>query len=173
MIGEVFGNLKGGKAEMTFGELGAPDEEDDATFQIDTPLLRAAMSSAGDRPKPPRPSLPRGLTGGSYIKDSSVRESFGGMTTLSPDDAKAEKQYHKMLKFIDKTSHVHEAKRQTDKTNGVHKGGDGDAFEPENEKAMRAAVCAKLQDMPSVPNPPQRSVRYVILLLKALEEILT
>ena len=157
-VGEVYGNLKGGKAEMTFSDLDRVDTDDsDSIFQSDTPLLRAATGlSDGSQPRRPRPSIPRGMTGGSYIKDSSVRESLGGLTTLSPDDAKADKFYKRMLNHIEKTSHVHEARREVEKTGSF-------SSESLTEQDMRAAVCAKLHEMPSVPHPPARSIRVTTL----------
>ena len=157
IVGEVYGNIKGGESEMTFNDLDAVDTEDDESmFQSDTALLRAA-TGLSDEKRPPRPSIPIALTGGSYIKDSSLRESLGTLATLSPDDAKAEKQYEKMLKYIETTSHVYQARKQADEASG------DDSLSPKDEKEMRAAICAKLQEMPSVPHPPERSVRVSTL----------
>lgn len=141
---------------MTFGDLETVDADDDTIFQSDTPFLRAA-NGAPDESKPTRPSIPSAMTGGSYIKDSSVREGLGTLATFSPDDAKAEKQYNKMLEHIESTSHVYEARKQASENAG------SDDFLPKDEKEMRAAICAKLHEMPSVPNPPSRSIRVTTL----------
>ena len=149
VIGEVFANLKGGP-EMTFSGLERVDtDEDDSIFQADTALLTRAATGLHDNPQPRRPRISRGVTGGSYIKDSTVRDSLSGVATLSPDDSKAEKFYNRMLKHITETSHVSEARRQVEKPNE----GGGDAFAPTTEKDMRycisvlrSAICRQLED---------------------------
>lgn len=160
IVGEVYGNLKGGKAEMTFSDLETVDTEDDAVFQADSAFLRKAhtgLSDGGRLAVPMRPTITRDMTGGSFIQDSSLRESLGATTSVSADNSNAEAQYDDMIEHIKTSSHVYGARNQVEKDHSES------AFAPKDEKDMRAAICAKLQDMPSVPHPPTRSIRVTTL----------
>ncbi|KAK5124085.1 hypothetical protein LTR08_006101 [Meristemomyces frigidus] len=92
-IGDVYGNIKGGKPEMTFGDLAedSSDTPDEGVFLNDTPLLRAA--TAGSKGFQDRPKLRESLTGVTWMKDSSAKAGMDAVTTVSPDDRLAEKQY--------------------------------------------------------------------------------
>lgn len=157
-IGDVYGNVKGGKPEMTFGDLGedaGDTDDDDAIFLGDTPLLRAATAgSAGfDRPK-----LRESFGGTSYIKDSSAKAVFDSVTTLSPDDRQAEKVYLDTLTEIRTTSAVYQSRQQV-----LQRSRTVDGLRPEDDKSMRAAICAELQDVPSIMHPPTRSIKVTTL----------
>ncbi|KAK5115625.1 hypothetical protein LTR85_009796 [Meristemomyces frigidus] len=156
-IGDVYGNVKGGKPEMTFGDLGEEtgDTEDDGVFLGDTPLLRAATagSKGFDRPK-----LRESLTGVDWMKDSSARAGFESVKTLSPDDTQAEKVYLDTLTEIRTTSAVYQSRQQV-----LRRSKDVDGLQPDDDKSMRAAICAELQDVPSIMHPPKRSVKVTTL----------
>ena len=88
-IGDCYANVKGGKFEMTFGEVDIGENDAESEFSVlldDTPLLRAA--AVGSQGYSSRPQLRETLTGGSYLKDSSARASIGIVTTVHPDDEK-------------------------------------------------------------------------------------
>lgn len=150
-IGEVFGNLKGGENEMTFHGLNrhndGTNEED--VFNQDTPLLRAATGENG-KLATPRPKLTSRFTGGKNPTDSSAKAGIKSITQLSPDDEKAAQQYDVMLQHIHKSSAVEQARMSI----RDHK---SDAEEE------RAVICARLHKTPSVPHPPQRSVKVTTL----------
>lgn len=134
---------------MTFG--GLDDDDDDTTsefsvFLDDTPLLRAA--AAGSKGLNDRPKLRETLTGVSYMRDSSAKAGLDIVTTVDPHDEAANKQYHEKLTEIRTSSAVYQSRqavRQRAKSLGR---------KVENEKDMRAAVCAELHSLPSVPHPP-------------------
>ncbi|KAK3717651.1 hypothetical protein LTR37_005718 [Vermiconidia calcicola] len=158
-IGEVYANVKGGKVEMSFAELDDPTDtaaDDDSVF-IETPLLRAA--TAGSKGFQDRPKLRESLTGVSYIKDSSAKAIFDAVRKLSPDDTKAEQQYHDILTEIRTTSAVYQSRARVRQK---IKAGNND-ISPEDEKDMRAAMCAELHEILSIPHPPTRSVRVTTL----------
>ena len=157
-IGDVYGNIKGGKPEMTFGELGdEPGETDEESiFLGDTPLLRAA--TAGSTGFKDRPKLRESLTGVNWMKDSSAKAGFDSVKTLSPDDQEAEKQYHETLTEIRTSSGVYQSRQQI-----LKRAHAGDSLPVEDEKNMRAAICAELQEVPSVIHPPKRSIRVTTL----------
>ncbi|GIZ44534.1 hypothetical protein CKM354_000773000 [Cercospora kikuchii] len=158
-IGDVYANAKGGKFEMTFGELEEEDSDDAASeFSVlldDTPLLKAAAAKAkvmSDRPK-----LRETLTGVSYMRDSSVQQAADTIKTLDPDDEAADQQYHDILTEIRTSSAVYQSRQQ------VRQNAKSNGRKLEDEKDMRAAVCAALQEIPSVPHPPRRSIRVTTL----------
>lgn len=155
-VGDVYANIKGGAAEMTFADVEAPssDTEDDAFFN-ETPLLRAA--TAGSEGFKDRPKLRESLTGVSYIKDASVKRGLDTIRTLSPDDEKAEQKYKDMLTEIRTSSAVYQSRAR------VRKAAKERGKNIEDEKDMRAAVCAELHESPSVPHPPRHSVKVTTL----------
>ncbi|KAK4544826.1 hypothetical protein LTR36_003730, partial [Oleoguttula mirabilis] len=146
-----------GKPEMTFGNLGEEvgDTDDDSVFLGDTPLLRAATagSKGFDRPK-----LRESLTGVDWMKDSSAKAGFESVKTLSPDDMQAEKMYLDTLTDIRTTSAVYQSRQQVLKRSKT-----GEGLHPDDDKSMRAAICAELQDVPSIMHPPKRSVKVTTL----------
>nr|POE94510.1 hypothetical protein CFP56_16750 [Quercus suber] len=176
-IGDVYGNVKGGEEEMTFNDLDdrTDNPDEDAIFLGDTPLLRAATAGSEGFSQEPkireslgstrdslsantRPKLRESLTGVSYMKDVTAQDGFEQVTALSPDDDKAEKQYHAMLTDIRTTSAIYQSRahvRQHSK--------DEHGFHLHDEKDLRAAICTQLHTLPSIPHPPQRSVRVTTL----------
>ncbi|KAK5098512.1 hypothetical protein LTR70_002725 [Exophiala xenobiotica] len=153
-VDDVYANIKGGKAEMTFADL-EEDQLDEHNFFNETPLLRAA--TAGLEGTKDRPKLQENLVGGTYIKDSPATTLLDNIQTLSPDNQVAEKQYMDILTNIRTSSAIYQGRaraRQTRKAASVT---------IEDEKEMRAAVCAELHHLPSVPHPPQRSVKVTTL----------
>lgn len=158
-IGDVYANVKG-EVEMTFLEL-EDDAEDDVASENsvlldDTPLLRAAATGA--QAMRDRPKLRETLTGVSYMRDSSAQAGLNTVTTLSPDDAKADEEYHERLTDIRTSSAVYQSRQQV-----RQRAKNDDRLKVEDEKDMRAAVSAELHKLPSVPHPPQRSVRVTTL----------
>jgi len=156
-VGDVYGNVKGGKAEMTFADVEEDGEGDDEAFFNDTPLLRAA--TAGSEGMRDRPTLRESqINGGaSYIKDSSAQAGFDNVKTLSPDGRIAEQQYHAMVTEIRTTSAIYQSRIR------VRQAAQKQSLNLENEKDMRAAICAELHEVPSIPHPPPRSVKVTTL----------
>ncbi|KAK5946633.1 hypothetical protein PMZ80_000776 [Knufia obscura] len=153
-IDDVYANIKGGKAEMTFGDVEEEDTDEDSFFN-ETPLLRAA--TAGSEGIKSRPKLRDSLTGGTYIKDSPAKSVLDNIQTLSPDNQVAEKQYDDIVTNIRTTSAIYQSRarvRQDRKASGLV---------IEDEKDMRAAVCAELHETPSVPHPPHHSIKVTTL----------
>lgn len=155
-IGDVYANVKGGKAEMTFAEVDETDADDEDNFFNETPLLRAA--TAGSEGIKDRPKLRESLIGGgSYLKDTSVKTGFNSVKTLSPDDRVAEKQYDDIVTDIRTTSAVYQCRAR------VRKAAKERGTPITDEKDLRAAVSAELHEFPSVPHPPQHSVKVTTL----------
>lgn len=155
-IGDVYGNIKGGAAEMTFAEVeqNGSDTDEDAFFN-ETPLIRAA--TAGYAGMKDRPNLRESLTGGSYLKDASAKTGFEKIRRLSPDEKEAEQKYADVLTEIRTSSAVYQARAR------VRKAAKERGKEIDDEKDMRAAVCAELHEFPSVPHPPGHSVKVTTL----------
>ncbi|KAM0816791.1 putative SMP-LTD domain-containing protein [Seiridium cardinale] len=159
-IGDVFANIKGGKFEMTLGEVDDDPMDDslsvDSAFLGDTPLLRAATAGSGgfkDRPK-----LRESLTGGSYMKDTTAQGGYQGVTSLSPADKLADEEYHQRLTEIRTTSAIYQS-RQLARKRAL----EDEEFNLTNDKDMRAAISAELHSLPSIAHPPSRSVRVTTL----------
>ncbi|KAI0156873.1 hypothetical protein GGR57DRAFT_462575 [Xylariaceae sp. FL1272] len=159
-IGDVFANVKGGKFEMTFGEMEDEPLDDnisvDSMFLGNTPLLRAA--SAGLQGFQSRPKLRQSLTRGSFIKDSSVQDGYDSVTQLSPEDEVADQEYRKRMTEIRTSSPIYQSRQHARRRAEQDK-----EFELNDEKALRAAVSQELHSLPSVAHPPPRSVRVTTL----------
>lgn len=158
-IGDVYGNLKGGKHEMTFGDVDARNGamNEDEVFLADTPLLRAATGNS-DALEPPRPTIP-GPTRppNTEMEDIPPKAVFDSVTQLSPDDEKASKQYRDTLQWIQESGEIHICQKEV-RRNIIEKG-----LGIKDEKDIRAAVCARLHTMASVPHPPKRSIKVTTL----------
>lgn len=143
---------------MTFAEIETEVDEidDESIFINDTPLLRSA--TAGSKGLQDRPRLRESLTGVSYIKDSSAQDSINSVTTLSPDDVDAHQKYEDILTEIRTSGLIYQtrAKVRQDTLNDA-------GFDSNDENALRAAICAEMQDLPSVPHPPTRSIKVTTL----------
>lgn len=157
-IGDVYANAKGGKFEMTFGDLEEDSDDAASEFSVlldDTPLLKAAAAKSKgllDRPK-----LRETLTGVSFMRDSSLQQVADHIQTMDPENEAANQQYQDKLTEIRTSSAVYQSRqraRQKAKSSGR---------KMDDEKDMRAAVCAELQELPAVPHPPRRSIRVTTL----------
>ncbi|EMC94099.1 hypothetical protein BAUCODRAFT_36569 [Baudoinia panamericana UAMH 10762] len=159
-VGDVYCVVKGGKPEMMFADLGDSEgseaADDDSIFEVDTALLRAA--TAGSEGFKDRPRLRQSLTGVSWMKDSTAREGLDFVRTLSPDDQQAERQYLTTLKEIQRGSAIYQSREQV-----IHGGKKYEDLKFDNDKDMRAAICAELHSFPPIVHPPQRSIRVSTL----------
>jgi hypothetical protein len=156
-IGDVYGNIKGGPGEMTFADLDDPADNESVDIILDdTPLMRAATS--GTERFKSRPMLRQSLTGVSYMKDSPAQSILENVTTLSPDDAAADVKYKQILTSIRTESAIYQSRAHVRKNAA-------DAVDPDADttKEMRAAICAEMQNLPSIAHPPERSVRVSTL----------
>lgn len=162
-IGDVYGNLKGGEFEMTFGSLADSTDVDGASIMVaDTPLLMAA-AKAGDLTQPNRVSTKDKLTDGSAPRAVSTDEGIASMTQITPDEHKARSRYAEALKQIDDTSLIRECQQKVQSQARRADNADTRTFDPEDVKDMRAAVCSQLHDQPSVPHPPHKSIKVTTL----------
>lgn len=172
-IGDCYANLKGGEFEMTFGGLEgkSKDADGDAVFVEGTPLLKAA-SKDGDRRSIDGLSvkdvplqevkMAEIMTDGKVPDDVSPKTGLKSMKKMSPDNEAASGRYFQMLNFIKETSSIHEAQEHirtlTEQTVDVER-----TFEPTDGNALRAAVCSQVHSKPSVPHPPQKSIRVTTI----------
>ncbi|KAF2859887.1 hypothetical protein K470DRAFT_282395 [Piedraia hortae CBS 480.64] len=157
--GDVYANLKGGAAEMTFAECERvpSNEESDDFFVNDTPLLRAA--TAGSEKYSVRPKLRKSLTGVDLVKDSLPEDAVDTVTTLSPDEAEADQKYRQYLKDIKTSSAVYQCRQQVLKRRRT------DGVPIDSETDLRAAICSEMHDLPSITHAPERSVKVTTLRL--------
>ena len=158
-IGDIYGNLKGGKTEMTLGNGTDPADEDgieDTAIFRSSSLLKAA--TAGSEGFQKRPKLRESLTGAYTIKDSSAKAGLDSVTTLSPGDTQAEQKYMDILTDIRTTSAVYQSRQHVRKTSQGENG-----LILENERDMRAAICAEMHSLSTIVHPPERSVRVTTL----------
>ncbi|KAF2089616.1 hypothetical protein K490DRAFT_36956 [Saccharata proteae CBS 121410] len=162
-VGDVYGNLKGGQFEMTFGTLAgkAHDDTNGQLIGLDTPLLKAAAKSAEALVEEPE-EMKDEMTNGNPPQASSIEKGLESVTQLSPDDEKADRKYKERLMFIHKSSTISQSRsnvnRRDSKVNGQNQ-----KFDHGDKQHMRAAVCAQLHDKPTIPHPPRRSIKVTTI----------
>ncbi|KAG4438368.1 hypothetical protein IFR05_006130 [Cadophora sp. M221] len=168
-IGDCYANLKGGEFEMTFGGLegNSRDADGDSVFVEGTPLLKRASRdadrrsidglSAKDMPLK-EVKMAEVMTDGNIPDDVSTKTGLKSMKKMTPDNEAASGRYLQTLDFIKETSSIHEAREHiralTEQTIDVER-----TFDLADDNAIRAAVCSHVHSKPSVPHPPQKSVR--------------
>jgi hypothetical protein len=165
-IGDVYCNLKGGEYEMSFGNLAESKEvAGDSLMVTDTPLLVAAAMDGrtAHAEQVRRISTTDKLTDGSAPRDVSAEDGLASLTQISPDEEKARTKYANALRHIDHTSVILECKQKVDAMSDESPNIDSRAFNPSDKNDMRAAICTQLHDKPSVPHPPQRSIKVTTL----------
>ena len=164
-VGEVFGNLKGGEYEMTFGNLADLDEAslDDASIMAtDTPLLVAAAKH-GDTRLPDDVPTKDTMTNGHAPVAVSAEDAAASLTEINLDQTKEKTTYANALRHIEQTSVIREARQGVKKSIRRAPDMETKTFDPSDINDMRAAICSQLHDRPSVPHPPNKSVKVTTL----------
>jgi hypothetical protein len=163
-VGDCFANLKGGKYEMTFGELddSTRDEDGDAVFVEGTQLLKAATFRSDTRTFDGAEKMTAVMTDGRPPKSMSARLGLAGIKAMSPDDDKAAGRYQERLSFIKSTDAIREARTHVERINRQSSDLDR-TFENDDPNAVRAAICSHLHQKPSVPHPPSKSIKVTTL----------
>ncbi|KAG0648881.1 hypothetical protein D0Z07_4633 [Hyphodiscus hymeniophilus] len=163
-VGDCFANLKGGEYEMTFAtvEKSSTDEDGNAVFVADTPLLRAASGKDGLLPRPEMVKMTSQMTDGNAPIPSPISDAVKGVKQITPDNETAGGRYRQMLDSIDETSTVQQARKFVISINKDSETTNKN-FDNHDANAMRAAICSQLHSKPSVPHPPRRSIKVTTL----------
>ncbi|KAK4984427.1 hypothetical protein LTR66_001688 [Elasticomyces elasticus] len=162
-IGDVYGNLKGGQYEMTFGDLAedTKDADGDPLMMTNTPLLKAAAVGGDTSARPKMVKMKSVMTAHAVPEDASAKSVLRSIKQLSPDDKTADRQYRQTLDWIEETSSVQQSRASIHKmANELQSYNDDNV---PNRKDIRAAICSQLHDKPSIPHPPPRSIRVTTL----------
>ncbi|KAF2009588.1 hypothetical protein BU24DRAFT_428482 [Aaosphaeria arxii CBS 175.79] len=163
VVDDVYANVKGGDWEMTFGSL-KPDsiQSDDDSFMVkDTAILRAA-SAPLDGKRAAHVGLAEAMTGGDPPEEApDAGSAFQSVKKLSPDENEASHQYNEIIKHIQDTSEIKLAIDDLKRNSKKNENDNG--LDMENEDDLRAAICAHIHSRPSIPHPPQRSIRLSTL----------
>jgi hypothetical protein len=164
-VGDCFANLKGGEYEMTFKKMDekSTDEDGDALFISDTPLLKAASRGDGLQSRPHMIKMTSQFTHGSPPEPSLVKDAVKNMKQVVPDNEMASGRYDQKLATIDETSTIQQARQYIIKYLNEHADSAEGNFSSGDINAMRAAICSKLHSKPSVPHPPRRSIKVTTL----------
>ncbi|KAK4687559.1 hypothetical protein P7C73_g2569, partial [Tremellales sp. Uapishka_1] len=151
-ISDCFANIKGGALEMTFDgvDANARDEDGDALMVEATPLLQAAAQYR-DKSRPSMVKMKSDFTGGLEMKNSAARSGWKSVRTLSPEDKNAGEKCDRMLKEIDGSNAIQLCRKEVEQMELV------------DPNEVRAAISSKMQQVPSVPHPPERSIKVTTL----------
>ncbi|KAK5009860.1 hypothetical protein LTR28_013033, partial [Elasticomyces elasticus] len=111
-IGDVYGNLKGGQYEMTFGDLAedTKDADGDPLMMTNTPLLKAAAVGGDTSARPKMVKMKSVMTAHAVPEDASAKSVLRSIKQLSPDDKTADRQYRQTLNWIEETSSVQQSR---------------------------------------------------------------
>ncbi|KFY57225.1 hypothetical protein V496_06499 [Pseudogymnoascus sp. VKM F-4515 (FW-2607)] len=163
-IGDCFANVKGGQYEMTFGCIPGDthDDDGDAVFVEDTPLLRAA-SRKGSLREPSTTKMTKDLTDDNAPDDASIGSGLDSMEKLPLNNEEAAVRYSNVLQFIEETSSIQESRAYIHKLSSTSNGYTEKDCENIDANALRAAICSELHKKPSVPHPPRRSIKVTTL----------
>ena len=164
-VEDVYANIKGGEYEMTFGSLSRETSKTDGTsFMIsDSPLLRRATAT-GLSSSPKKVTMAARMTNGDAPSDEDPKEGFEATEALNLNDTKAIEKYQETIDWIKDSSPINQGCKIMAQIINSRPTNDDKAFDPENERDMRAAVCSYLHDnSPAIPHPPKYSVRVTSL----------
>jgi len=165
-VDDCYANLKGGKYEMTFGELDTKtsDIEGDQIFVEGTALLRAAVRGSGSdwealdddsNGEVEIIKMTDKMSDGKQPTPSSPNSVMREIKQLSPDNEAASGRYQQTLDSIRDTCAIHEAQKYVRERADAELQGD--------ENNLKAAVCSQLHSTPSIPHPPSRSIKVTAL----------
>lgn len=104
------------------------------------------------------------MTAGHKPEDSSASESFHFIEKLSPDNEEASGRYQEMLEFLQQTNSINEARIHVKERN--HHASDSEdevGFDESDLNNMSAGICSQVHTKPSVPHPPQKSIKVTTL----------
>ncbi|KAK5050955.1 hypothetical protein LTR84_003514 [Exophiala bonariae] len=164
-IGEVYGNLKGGKGEMTLEHALTDVETSKPPLGVDNAAsITGLKNDNGFRADlVQRVSTIEKLTDGNPPKDVSAGDGLASITQISPDEEQATVTYTNALSRMEETSPIAESKRKVEAMARNTSDAKSDAFNPDDKKDMRAAICTQLHDTASVPFPPPNSIKVTTL----------
>jgi len=168
-VDDVYGNIKGGEYEMTFGKLGADtrDGNGDALMDEDTPLLRAVTSwssqDAENWQESPKIRMTEKMTAGNAPKSVPAEKGTEVIDTFSADDDEAALRFERTMKNIERTSEIGIARKAVNRAAVERMQQDNATLDLRNDKHVRAAICSQLHDKPSIQHPPKASIRVTTL----------
>lgn len=167
-IDDVYANLKGGAYEMTFGgdvRVNGTEEGDPGQSS----LLRKATLTAQDLITPmvertEEPSWqPVHKVSRKPVPATSPQEALeSALQSVTMSDDSAKEQYEAALEQIHKTSLITKSRNkiaaQLDDREAFEDSASDPTIDRNNDKHMRAAICVRLHNKPSIPHPPQKSI---------------
>lgn len=154
-IGDVYANIKGGEYEMSFGKLAGDPRGPNghALMQSETPLLLAAEASKNRVSGVSEAAQPQPLQDPASTMDV--------VTTLTPDDAKAAEKYDEIIRSIQRTNNIDQSRIELDELLVGEE--DTKAELSAHRKDLRAALCSRLHNKPTIRHPPKHSVKVTTL----------
>ena len=165
-VNDCYANLKGGKYEMTFGKIDTKttDADGDQIFVEGTALLNAAaMGSVSDWETPgiegsgnaKTVKMTERMTDGKQPQPSSPNTAIGDIKQVMPGNELAGGRYQQTMDHIRNTCAINQARQHVRKR--------ADVELQENDNNLKAAVCSQLHATPSIPHPPNRSIKVTTL----------
>lgn len=168
-VGDVFGNVKGGEYEMTFGKLNedSRDEHGDALMDEDTPLLKAASSwssqDAENWKAPEKIRMTEKMTDGNAPEPATPTTGAHLINRMTADDDEAALEFHRRVEEIEKTDEINIARRTVNRQILERQDNPNTNIDIRNVKHIRAAICSELHDKPSIQHPPKASIKVTTL----------
>ncbi|EGX87929.1 srpk, putative [Cordyceps militaris CM01] len=147
-VDDCFANIKGGKQPLTLGQSRSMSMDEGAS----------SIGAVTDRNMPQVSETKAKMTAGNPPQDSSNAAAYKAIKKQPLHSDIAVQRYHSTLELLDASNTISQARadlrqRLTSTASTDHP----------DESALRAAICSQLHSKPSVPNPPQRSVKVTAL----------
>jgi hypothetical protein len=183
-VDDVYANVKGGDWEVTFGDVayGVPEPDDDDSVVVTNTAILKAASVAQKRGSNGRPAdMMRNLTAGKMPTEAGdATSAFASVKKVSPDEERAHTKYKELVRYIDDTSAITNAKKALVEASEARKEASSDEdkdgkdakkakeepgvrLDIENMDDFRAAICTQIHGQPSIPHPPSKSIRVSTL----------
>ncbi|OAA42547.1 hypothetical protein ISF_09719 [Cordyceps fumosorosea ARSEF 2679] len=155
-VDHCFANIKGGKQELASKKPRTSSEEEAGGSP--TSIGKPNTGSATDGSQPQVAETKAKMTAGNPPEDSSNTMAYKAIKKQPLHSDAAVERYHRTLELLDASNAISQAR-------ATLRGCSTLIYDTgcDDESARRAAICSQLHSKPSVPNPPQRSVKVTAL----------
>ncbi|TQV91282.1 srpk [Cordyceps javanica] len=155
-VDDCFAKIKGAKQALMSekAQLASEKGSRGSLMTVDTP----SDGAVAEKRQPRATETKAKVTAGNPPKDSSKTVAYKTIKKQSLHSDVAVERYHRTLELLDESNAISQAR-----ANLRRQSTSSDGLDLDDESAVRAAICSQLHSKPSVPNPPQRSVKVTVL----------
>ncbi|KAJ6784390.1 hypothetical protein PWT90_05070 [Aphanocladium album] len=156
-IDDCFANIKSGKKQAAFGRP-RPTSMVEEPRESSTTAGMPRMGGATYDGEPRASQMKEKMTAGKPPKDTSNTAAYKAIKKEPLQSDGAVERYRRTLELLEASNAISQARAHVRRRQSST-----DDVDRHDEAALRAAICSQLHSKPSVPNPPQRSVKVTAL----------